>query len=129
MHFFCIRFHRINSPFAGSILTTESVAVYTSTIPSQHNYSIQKFVPKIRCTCTCVGVCESVCVYAPMQFSLLLSLSPLCSHYCLGSHFNFNLIALHALVVFFIYACFICSRFYALFFLFSIGISGDAFLP
>lgn len=73
MHFFlcfcCIRFHRINSPFAGSILTTESVAVYTSTSPSQHNYSIQKFVPKIRCTCVGVYAC------APMQFSLSLTVS------------------------------------------------------
>lgn len=76
MHFFfCIRFHRINSPFAGSILTTESVAVYTSTIPSQHNYSIQKFVPKIRCACACVGVCESVCVCSNAVLSLTVSLS------------------------------------------------------
>lgn len=125
--FCCIRFHRINSPFAGSILTTESVAVYTSTSPSQHNYSIQKFVPKIRCTCVGVYAC------APMQFSLSLTVS-LCLMLTLLSsfvrvtlQFQFDRITRFSCFLY-LCLCFICSRFYALFFLFSIGISGDAFL-
>lgn len=79
----------LHSPFAESILTAESVAVYTSTSPSQHNYSIQKFMPKIRCMCATVRGCEGVwvCVCAPMQFMHSILSLPLWSHFNLFSCF------------------------------------------
>lgn len=98
----------LHSPFAGSILTAESVAVYTSTSPSQHNYSIQKFVPKIRCMCATVCGCECVWVYVcVLQCSSCTLLSLF-----LAGHTSICLVA------FFIYAscCFICSPFVLVFY-------------